>query len=100
MCCGAARGARYITEEVWKWAHQRKVFGKALIEQPVIRQKLADMMSRCEFGQAWLEHVTYNMTKMNYKQQSEYLGGVIGLLKFQLTRNLHYVSDHAVGDPA
>ncbi|KAL7009249.1 hypothetical protein EMMF5_001447 [Cystobasidiomycetes sp. EMM_F5] len=95
MCCGAAVGSRFITEEIFKWAHQRKVFGKPLIEQPVVRQKIADMMARAEFGQAWLEQITYNMTKMDYKAQSDYLGGPIGLLKYQLTRNLHFVADHA-----
>lgn len=52
-------------------------------------------MARAEFGQAWLEQITYNMTKMDYKAQSDYLGGPIGLLKYQLTRNLHFVADHA-----
>lgn len=39
MCCGVARGIRSIIEESFKWSHQRKVFGKPLISQPVIRQK-------------------------------------------------------------
>ena len=30
-------------EETFKWAMQRKVFGKPLIEQPVIREKLAQL---------------------------------------------------------
>lgn len=45
MCCGSAMGSRFIVEECFKWAHQRKVFGKALIEQPVIRAKFANMVS-------------------------------------------------------
>jgi len=96
MCCGAARGARYVTEECFKWAHQRKVFGKPLIEQPVVRAKFAEMFARVESGQAWLEQITYQMTKMSYNQQSKLLGGQIGLLKMQLTRNLHHIADHAV----
>ncbi|KAK9897971.1 acyl-CoA dehydrogenase NM domain-like protein [Cystobasidium minutum MCA 4210] len=96
MCCGAARGARYIVEECFKWAHQRQVFGKALIEQPVIRQKFAHMFALVESGQAWLEQLTYQMNKMNYKQQSDLLAGPIGLLKMRLTRNLHEISDDAV----
>lgn len=38
---GAVRGIRFITTECFVWAHVRKVFGKPLISQPVIRQKLA-----------------------------------------------------------
>jgi alkylation response protein AidB-like acyl-CoA dehydrogenase len=47
------RGARLVTEESFKWAMQRKVFGKPLIEQPVIRFKLAKMISETESVQNW-----------------------------------------------
>ncbi|CAD6568700.1 MAG: hypothetical protein CYPHOPRED_002813 [Cyphobasidiales sp. Tagirdzhanova-0007] len=96
MCCGAARGARSVAEECFKWAHQRKVFGKPLIEQSVIREKFAKMFSMIESGQAWLEQITYQMTKMDYKTQSDLLAGSIALLKMQLTRNLHDIADSAV----
>jgi alkylation response protein AidB-like acyl-CoA dehydrogenase len=33
MACGSCRSSRFVVEESFKWAHQRKVFGKALIEQ-------------------------------------------------------------------
>lgn len=46
MCCGIIRSSRLIIEECLKWANQRKVFGKRLIEQPVIRNKLAHMVCR------------------------------------------------------
>jgi len=96
MACGAARGARFIVEECFKWAHQRKVFGKPLIEQPVIRQKFAHMFALVESGQAWLEQIAYQMTKMDYKTQSDLLAGPIGLLKMQLTRNLAFIADNSV----
>lgn len=44
MVVGGTRAARMVTEECFKWANQRMVFGKKLIEQPVIRFKLADMV--------------------------------------------------------
>jgi len=87
--------SRRVTEESFKWAHQRKVFGKPLIEQPVIRQKLAEMVSRVESVQNWLENVTYQMTKMNYAEQSIYLAGPIALLKQTCTRCAYEVSDRA-----
>ncbi|KAJ3219303.1 hypothetical protein HDU67_001922 [Dinochytrium kinnereticum] len=89
------RGARLVTEECFKWAQQRMVFGKPLIEQPVIRFKLAKMISEVEAVQNWLENITYNMTKMSYKEQSAVLAGPIALLKFQATRVAHNVSDEA-----
>jgi alkylation response protein AidB-like acyl-CoA dehydrogenase len=35
--------------------------------------------------QAWLELVTFQMTKMSHKEQTERLGGAIALLKAQAT---------------
>lgn len=39
MSCAVIRMMRIVTEECMKWSNQRLVFGKKLIEQPVIRQK-------------------------------------------------------------
>ncbi|KAG4216745.1 hypothetical protein PC116_g34774, partial [Phytophthora cactorum] len=90
------RSCRTIVEECLKWAHQRIVFGKRLIEQPVIRQKLAKMIALVEANQAWLETITYQMCHMPYKQQSQHLGGPIGLLKMSITRAAHEIADESV----
>ncbi|KAI8920674.1 acyl-CoA dehydrogenase [Entophlyctis helioformis] len=95
MCCAAIRFARLVVEECFKWANQRKVFGKSLLEQPVIRNKLAHMIAEVEAHQNWLENLTYQMTQMSYKEQSVKLAGPIALLKFSSTRMLHNVSDNA-----
>ena len=67
-----------------RWTNQRKVFGKSLNSQAVIRAKLAEMISRAESMcynsllvpyqpqlfyispavQNWLENVTYQMCNM------------------------------------
>lgn len=44
MCVGACATGRNAVTECMKWATQRKVFGKRLIDQPVIRFKLARMV--------------------------------------------------------
>ena len=69
-----------------RWAHQRKVFGKPLLSQPVIRSKLAAMVARVEAVQNWLENVTFQMCKMSYREQSKYLAGQMGFLKMFCTR--------------
>lgn len=87
-----------------KWATQRKVFGKRLIDQPVIRFKLARMVIReiekylarkfwlknvkvsaVESCQSWAEHITYQMNHMDYSEQSDKLAGPIALLKYQVS---------------
>ncbi len=62
MCCGSVGGSRAIVEECFKWAHQRKVFGKPLIEQAVIRAKFGNMFAKVEALQAYLEHITYQVS--------------------------------------
>ncbi len=85
-----------MVEECLKWAHQRIVFGKRLIDQPVIRLKLAKMIALVESHQSWLETITYQMCNMPYAQQAQHLGGPIGLLKMSTTRAAHEIADEAV----
>ncbi|KAI1443519.1 acyl-CoA dehydrogenase NM domain-like protein [Annulohypoxylon stygium] len=96
MACATIRQCRTIVEECLKWSHQRIVFNKRLIEQPVIRQKLAKMISLVESNQSWLETITYQMCNMPYKQQAQHLGGPIGLLKMSITRAAHEIADESV----
>ncbi|GAA5976635.1 hypothetical protein JCM11641_005647 [Rhodosporidiobolus odoratus] len=96
MCCGSVAGSRMAVEECFKWAHQRTAFGKPLITQAVIRAKLADMIAKVESLQAYLENITYQMTKMTYAQQADLLAGPIGLLKYQCTKCAGEIADDAV----
>ncbi|KAI9201950.1 acyl-CoA dehydrogenase/oxidase [Polychytrium aggregatum] len=95
MICSTVRQCRKAIEDCMKWANQRVAFDKKLIEQPVIRFKLAGMISEVESIQNWLENVTYQMNNMSYKEQSDKLAGPIALLKFQATRVATKVSDNA-----
>ncbi|KAI3617962.1 acyl-dehydrogenase [Moniliophthora roreri] len=86
MACSSIGTQRAIVEECLKWTAQRKVFGKPLISQAVVRAKLAAMISRLESGQNWLENITYQMTKMNNTQQGALLAGQIAFLKMHASR--------------
>ncbi|KAF1813265.1 acyl-CoA dehydrogenase family protein [Eremomyces bilateralis CBS 781.70] len=96
MCCAVIRSMRTITEECFKWANQRILFGKRLIDQPVIRQKLARMISYCESNQAYLEAITHEMNSLTYAEISKKMGGPIGFLKSFATRSAHEIADDAV----
>ncbi|KAH7085298.1 acyl-CoA dehydrogenase family protein [Paraphoma chrysanthemicola] len=96
MAAAVIRSSRTVVEECLKWCNQRIVFGKKLIEQPVMRQKLARMISHVEANQAWLEQIAYQMCHMSYAEQSKHLGGPIGLLKSYATRAAHEIADDAV----
>ena len=95
MSCAVIRWLHTMVEECLKWSNQRIVFGKPLNQQPVIRAKLARMISLAQASQSWLETITYQMNNMSYAQQSKLLGGPIGLLKSYATRCAHEVADDA-----
>jgi len=90
------QACRLQIADCFKWAAQRMAFGKPLIEQPVLRQKLARMAGMVESAHALLEVVTYQMDIMPYREQAEKLGGPIALLKYQSTRAGTLVADEAV----
>lgn len=96
MCCSTIRASRAISAQLMMWTHQRKAFGKSLIGQPVVRAKLAAVISECEAAQSWLENVTFQMTKMDYQDQAQFLAGQIALLKSWSTRVSGRVADTAV----
>lgn len=95
ICCGVMGAMRMIVEECMKWSNQRQVFGKSLISQPVIRNKLAHMISSMEALQAWTELVTYQMNTLSHKEQTRLLAGPIALLKLRTTRVSFLISDEA-----
>lgn len=94
ICVFCLVRARMATEEVFKWAMQRKVFGNRLVEQPVIREKLAQMFAGIESSTSLLYDVTYAMNSIG--PQSAEIGGRIALLKYHTTRACHMVADNAV----
>lgn len=89
------RHARMVVEEAFKWAVTRKVFGKPLIQQPVIRFKLGEMIGAVETVHSMLEDLTYQMCQMSVDQINKDLAGPIALLKFQQSRAATLVSDNA-----
>merc|ERR1712151_537527 len=91
---GNMQRARICTEETFKWAMQRSVFGAKLIQQPVIRQKLCQMFSGLEQVSAMSFEVTHAMNISG--PHSAEIGGRIALLKYSVTRMCHLVADNAV----
>merc|ERR1719181_1274870 len=79
MVSAGNRMSRLMVEECFKWAMQREIFGKRLIDQAVIRFKLADMAAEVESVHSLLEDLTFQMTKMSPAELDKYLAGPIGL---------------------
>jgi alkylation response protein AidB-like acyl-CoA dehydrogenase/predicted heme/steroid binding protein len=95
MVASGNRMSRLMVEECFKWAMQRQVFGKRLIDQPVIRMKLAEMAAEVESVHSMLEDVTFQMSCMTESEVNKYLAGPISLLKYKQTRAATKISDNA-----
>ena len=86
---------RQVVGDCYRWAMQRKAFGKRLVDQPVIRYKLAEMSAGIESLEAWCDSITYQMANMDYAQQATELAAPIALLKFHTTRVCVMMTDNA-----
>lgn len=85
---------RAALADTFMWAKQRKIFGKSLIDQPVIRNKLAQAAAELESVHAFMESITYDMCRIG--THNERLAGPIAMLKFQATRSSWKIADDCV----
>ena len=95
ICAISSAFGRHALGECYRWAIQRKVFGKRLIDQPVIRYKLAEMSAVVECMEAWLESITYQMNRMDLMEQYAQLSAPIALCKYSITRQGLMIADNA-----
>lgn len=88
--------ARAAVTDSFMWARQRKIFGKTLIDQPVIRNKLATSVAALESCQSYNEAVCYDMMMSKGGPLGARLAAPIALLKYQTTRMAWLVADNSV----
>jgi len=96
ICAGQLCRSRRVIEECFLWANQREVFGKKLIEQPVIRNHLADMLSDYQAAYALYEKTIIGYVTASPEEVNAKMGGPQALLKYRVTRMTGNVSDKAV----
>lgn len=96
IICYIVAASRGILSEVYKWCNQRKAFGKNLLAQPIVQQRLAKMTVEVEAASTALENLTFQMCQMDPIDQGEKLAPNAMLLKYYSTRVAQAVSDDAV----
>ncbi|CAE8632725.1 unnamed protein product [Polarella glacialis] len=97
MICQSLLGQmRAALADTFMWSRQRKVFGKPLIDQPVIRNKLASSAAAMEAVQAFSEALTYDMMHSKDGPIGQRMAGPIAMLKYQTTRTAWHVADDTV----
>lgn len=60
---------------------KREAFSKKLIEQPVVRHRLAKAGALLETQQAWIESFAYAMATLTKAEADQKLGGLTALAK-------------------
>lgn len=80
---GVTRQARVALAAAFQYMMQREAFGKTLIEQPVVRHRLAKAGALLESQWAWVEAFVYQMTKLSKAEADVELGGLTALAKAQ-----------------
>eukprot|EP00916_Digyalum_oweni_P007468 GHVL01012618.1.p1 GENE.GHVL01012618.1~~GHVL01012618.1.p1 ORF type:complete len:520 (+),score=86.62 GHVL01012618.1:57-1616(+) len=92
----STRLARVCVEESFKYAVKRETFNKRLIDHPVIRAKLGEMIGKVECCHAYMENIAFQMNTMHPLEQEMKLAGPLALLKVEATRTLERCAREAV----
>jgi acyl-CoA dehydrogenase len=78
IAVGVTRAARTALSAAFEYTMQREAFGKRLIDQPVVRNRLARCGADVEALSAWIDQLLY---QMNDKGTRQMLSGSMALLK-------------------
>lgn len=81
IAIGATRYARVAVASAMDYVMKREAFGKALVEQPVVRHRLAKAGAELESLQAWVDLFVYQMTRLSKEEADVQLGGLTALAK-------------------
>lgn len=81
IAIGVTRQARVALSAAFEYCLQREAFGKVLMEQAVVRHRLAKAGAVLESQWAWVEQFVYQMTKLNKEEADVELGGLTAMAK-------------------
>ena len=83
IAVGVTRSARVALGSAMAYVLKREAFGKPLVEQPVVRQRIARAGALLETQWAWVESFCYQMTQMSKDVADIELGGLTAMCKAQ-----------------
>ena len=78
---GVTRQARVALSTAVEYVMKREAFGKVLMEQPVVRHRIAKAGAELESLQGWLFEIVYALNNMTKAEADGKLGGLTSLLK-------------------
>ena len=96
IAIGATRQARVALSSAFAYCLKREAFGKTLMEQPVVRHRLAKAGALLESQWAWVEQFVYQMCHMKKEDADVELGGLTAAAKAHAGIVLKECADAAV----
>lgn len=96
IAVGVTRQARVALSAAFEYVLKREAFGRPLMDQPVVRHRLAKAGALLESQWAWVEQFAYQLTQMPKEDGDRELGGLTGLLKAQAGLVLKEAADTAM----
>ena len=93
---GVNRLSRVALSAAFEYCLKREAFGKTLMEQPVVRHRLANAGANLEAHWAWVEQFVYCMTKLSEQEANVELGGLTAMAKAQAGKVLEACASTAV----
>ena len=81
IAIGATRQARVALSTAFEYSLKREAFGKTLMDQPVVRHRLAKAGAELESMSAWLEQIIHQLCFLPREQADRELGGLTAMAK-------------------
>lgn len=81
IAMGVTRQARVALSTAAEYAMKREAFGKTLMDQPVVRNRLARAGADLETLQSWIFEFAYQLNHLTKAEADDKLGGPTALLK-------------------
>ncbi|KAF6823253.1 hypothetical protein CMUS01_10782 [Colletotrichum musicola] len=81
IAVGVTRQARVALSSAFAYCLERRAFDKTLMDQPVVRHRLAKCGALLESQSAWVESFAYQLSKLPKETADEELGGLTALCK-------------------
>ncbi|KAL4804638.1 acyl-CoA dehydrogenase/oxidase [Aspergillus unguis] len=81
IAVGVTRQARVALSSAFAYCMKREAFGKTLMDQPVVRHRLAKAGAELETMWAFVEQLLYQLANMPKDEADKQLGGVTALAK-------------------
>lgn len=96
IAVGVTAQARAALAAAFAYTLRRRAFGAALVEQPVVRHRLAKAGAELEALHAWVEGFVYAMAHLSKDEADVRLGGLTALAKAKAGMVLSEVAQTAV----